>query len=147
MSNRDRQLAGIQPPPSPAENGNVRAQTHGFRSLVEIQRNPRTAAIADWIASAVPMRSPGDELPIFLLACEVERYLRGTAALDAADADLEATRILRRDLSTVANTIGRLANSLGMTGLAAARLGLDLSRTGAALSEHLREHYPDGDGK
>jgi len=131
-------------PVAGAGKGNTRAMTHGFRALAEIDRNPRTAAIAEWIESVLPVVDAADAPAIWLLAGCMERRIRGLAALESAKS-VKETAILRRDLSTVENTIGRLLDQLAMTPTSRAKLGLDLSRTGEALREHLDATYGGGE--
>ena len=123
----------------PATEGNTRAMQSGFWALAEIERNRRTAALAEWIREAMPLTSPADEIAIWLLAGCIERRIRGLAEL-AGSTKPERTKVLRRDLSTVENTISRLLDQLGMTPTARAKLGLDHVR-GQALSEHLDRRY------
>jgi hypothetical protein len=131
-----RQDGNLGPPFAPA---NTVAVKSGFWARSEITRNPRTRQIADWIADSLPVRTPGDELPVWLLSCEIERYLRATAALESGERSIAETKILRRDLSTVANTIGRLAAQCGLSALAAAQLGVDVAHAEQLVGERLRQ--------
>jgi hypothetical protein len=130
-------------PVAGAEVANVRAKRHGFWALAEIERNPRTAAIAEWLMENLPISTPGDEVAVWLLAGCIERRIRGLAEIEEATTAKQRAA-LRRDLSTVENTAARLLDQLGLTPTSRARLGLDLSRTGDALAAHLDHHYGSG---
>lgn len=139
---RERSLANLRGPDGKPragfEVGNVERRTHGFRALVEIERSPRTAAIADEIEAVLPIAAPGDEFAVWLLAGMIERRIRGLAALADPERSIEETRILRRDLSTVENSIARMLDALGLTPRSRAALGLDVARAEATVAERLR---------
>jgi hypothetical protein len=115
--------------------------SHGFWAIAEIERNPRTAAFAEWLLAELPTRGPGDEVTVWLAAGCIERVLRGREEI--AKRGLAAPNGMRRDLGTAERTISRLLNDLGLTPTARAKLGLDRVR-GAALIEHIERNYGRG---
>jgi hypothetical protein len=124
----------------PFQPENQLAVKHGSYATVAL--GPRVDELADEIRDLVPVYTPSDEIALRLLCLALARQERAEAALAEADAS-DATK-LRQDALGWANAARRLLNDLGMTPSSRAKLGLNVARArGAALREHLREHYPD----
>lgn len=131
----------------PAQPGEMRALKHGAWSLA--LTSERSGELADYLASIVPADSTADEPAIVLLAQVLARIERANAWLEV-HGDLDAKgnpRPVHRVLATWEAQARRLCADLGLTPTSRARLGLDVARArGAALRDHLDEHYSDKDG-
>jgi hypothetical protein len=138
-------LANVQPPPAPAERGNLRAAKHG--ALSEALVSPRAEELVPEVFEANPhldgLRDHAAVVRYAVLLARIERVYAWLAAQKDevfADARKGRTHRVFDRLERWERAAASAEDALAIAPGPRAKLGLDRAR-GEELLEHLRKHY------